>query len=96
MSETWEQNARRDLQPKMASSAYVITLTPDDELDPKVALETGYAVLLDKPIVLVGWPGRSIPPGLRRVAHTVIELSAPLSEEAGAQELMARLGALDL
>ena len=88
-------HARRELGPKMASSAYVITIAPDDEVDPKVALETGYAILLNKPILLVGWPGRSIPAGLRRVATEVVELSAPISTERGQQELMARIAAFN-
>lgn len=88
---TWEQHAREDLAPKVASSAYVMTLTPGGEIDPQLALETGYAVLLNKPMVVVSWPGRSVPDGLRRYAHRVIELTAPLGTDAGQQELMARL-----
>lgn len=92
---TWEEHARRDLASKVASSAWVVTLNPADEIDPKVVLETGYAVLLDKPIILVAWPGRStIPPGLRRIAHEVVELSAPLGTDAGQQEFMARLAVI--
>jgi nucleoside 2-deoxyribosyltransferase len=92
-AETWEDRARRDLEPKVASSAYVISLAPE-KIDPKVALEMGYALLLDKPIVAVVPPGRSISRNLGRVAERVIRLSAPLSTEAGTQELMAALGSL--
>ena len=91
-TEAWEQHARRTLAPKIASSAYVITINPSDEIDPKIALETGYAVLLGKPIILVSWGGRDVNPGLARIATRHIALSSPLSTPAGQQELMAELG----
>lgn len=93
MSEDWEDHARRELGPKMASSAYVITINPGKDIDPKVALETGYAVLLGKPIILLAEPGQPILPGLRRIATEVIQLTEPFATEAGQQELMARLAA---
>ncbi len=94
MTEDYFEHARRELAPKIASSAYVITINPSEEIDPKIAMETGYAVLMGKPIILVADDRRPVNPGLRRIATEVIELASPLSTDAGRQELMARLGAL--
>ncbi len=90
----WEDHARRELGPKMASSAYVITINPTGDIDPKIALETGYAILLDKPIVVLAQPGDPVLPGLRRIATKVVELRAPITTDAGKQQLMAELAAI--
>ena len=85
---------KRDAVPKIASSAYVMNIVPDaDEIDAKVCLEIGAAILMNKPLVLVVTPGRPLPPGsnLRRVATEVIE--ADLNTDAGKQHLTARLAA---
>jgi nucleoside 2-deoxyribosyltransferase len=93
-SKDWAEHARRELAPKMASSAYVITINPDD-IDPKIALETGYAILLDKPIVLLVPVGKRVNPGLRRIATKVVELRSPLDTDAGQQQLMAALATMN-
>jgi hypothetical protein len=70
-------------------------LNDPTDIDPKVALETGYAILLGKPIVLVVSPGTTANVGLRRIATKVIELQQPLGTEAGAQQLTAELAGFD-
>lgn len=91
----WKDQDRRDLVPKLASSSYVVALDPGPNVDPQQALELGYAVLLDKPIIVVVQAGRAdeVNPGLRRIAHSVIQLRQPLTTDAGAQQLMAELAA---
>lgn len=77
----------------MASSAYVASLCPDDgEFDVKFALETGLAVLLDKPIIAIALAGRTVPPGLARVAHAVLEVD-DIDTAAGQTELGQKLQA---
>jgi len=93
---SWEDRARTELAPRIASSAWVITINPGGDLDPKVALETGYAVLLDKPIVVVSETGRPVSRNLRRLATEVIELTAEPGTDAHHQELMARLAAITI
>lgn len=83
MAERWEQAAREDLAPKVASSAYVMAIAAAGDVDPKQALEIGYAILLDKPIVVVVPAGREVPPGLARLARRVVRLrSGPATDEA--------------
>lgn len=69
----WLAHARDELVPMIADSALTMTLVPD-EPDPKVAVELGYSILLDKPIVLVVPEGRTIPEHLARVADMVIPM----------------------
>ncbi len=66
------ERGKREMAPKLSSSAFVMALDPGDEIDPKIALEIGYAVLLNKPIMVVAKPGRSND-GLRRIATRVLE-----------------------
>lgn len=74
--EQWDvfvADARRQaIQPIMESAA-VIVLLPGSEVDVKVCLEIGAAVLLDKPILAIALPGRPVPVVLRRIATHVIE-----------------------
>lgn len=87
---------RADAVSKIAESALTISLVPggdeaDDHFDVKFAVELGASIMLDKPIVLLAIPGRVIPPGLRRVAHAVIELEHDLDTEAGQQEAQTKI-----
>jgi len=83
--------ARRELDPKMRSSTFVVTVNPAGPIDPKIAIETGYAVLLDKPIILVVAPGLTVNAGLRRIAREVVELTSPLDSMGGQAQLQAAL-----
>jgi hypothetical protein len=76
----------------MAESAFVMSLVPGGEPDLKFAVELGLAIMLDKPVIAVAFAGLDVPPGLRRVAHAVIELEHDLDTEAGQQELHRKLG----
>lgn len=72
----------------MDRSAYVMSLMTDaDEFDAKFAIETGMAIMLDKPIVLLVMPSTKIPFKLRKVADEII--TADLDTEQG-QEYAAR------
>lgn len=67
------------------SSAYVISLVPDaKKLDVKFAVELGLSIMMNKPIIAIVIPGVIVPPGLRKVAETIIV--ADLDTEAGRNE----------
>lgn len=83
-------HARKELAPKMANSAFVISVNTE-EIDPKIAMETGYAILLGKPILLVAFPGQTLHPGLQRVADKVVTLEHPLDSDAGQIQLQAAM-----
>lgn len=65
--------AERDMFPKMKASSMSLIIGTS-ECDAKLALEVGAAVLLDKPLLVVIPPGRTISATLRRVATHVVEI----------------------
>jgi hypothetical protein len=80
---------RRDTLHKMESSAFVASLLPRGEFDVKFALETGTAVMLGKPIVVIVQPGGEIPGKLGLVADEIVE--ADVDTEEGRQQIAAAL-----
>jgi hypothetical protein len=80
---------REDLVDKMTDSALVLSIVPTGEPDLKLVIETGLAVLLDKPIVLVLQPGAEPSENMRRLARgTVFDIDT----EEGQRQLRAVLG----
>jgi hypothetical protein len=71
--QAWARRVRDDLVPKLASSAVMMTLVPDGDADVKIAVELGFSILLDKPIIAVVQPGTRVPDHLVRVADAIIE-----------------------
>jgi hypothetical protein len=70
----------------MGASDVSLTIVPVvGGADPKLLLEIGAAIWCDTPIVAVVFSGRAVPPGLRRVAHAVIEEADPESPEGRAR-----------
>lgn len=86
----WVQHIREDTVKKMADSAFVMSIVPSGETDIKFAVELGLSIMLDKPIVAIAMNGTEVPPGLRRVAHAVIEVP-DIDTEAGQVELKRQL-----
>jgi hypothetical protein len=79
-SDEWRDyvaRVRAELLPKLADSALSLSLVPDDmaKADVKFMLETGAALCMDKPIILVVSPGTKIPAGLARAADEIVELA---------------------
>lgn len=69
--EAFERDVRENLFPKVADSAFVMSIVPD-EPDVKICLELGAAVFYNKPLVLVCFNGREIPAKLRKIADEVV------------------------
>ena len=82
--ETFVKHAREETLRAMDDSAFVMSLIPH-EPDVKFAVELGFAIMLDKPILAVAMPGADVPPKLRLVADEVIE--ADVDVEAGRQRV---------
>lgn len=65
---------RRDALEKIDASAFVASVVPSMEnVDLKFAMETGAAIMLDKPILLIVFPGSDVPPKLRMIADEIVE-----------------------
>lgn len=74
-SEEWKEYARdaqENLVPKIQDSA-VTAMLYSDPPDAKLAIELGYSILLDKPLLVMVAPGQRIPEHLCRIADGVIE-----------------------
>ena len=69
----WEQYIRDELVPRIADSTATLSLVPQGETDIKFAVELGLSIMMDKPLILVVLPGRTVPQRLRRAADAVIE-----------------------
>lgn len=70
----WARRVVWDLVPKIAASHYFVTYTrTDGEADVKLAVELGFAVLMDKPIIALVAPGARVPNKLVLVADAIIE-----------------------
>jgi hypothetical protein len=94
----WERlvdDFRRDALDKITDSKAFISIVPDtDDLDVKMAMELGAAIMMDKPICLLQMPGRKIPGSLRRLASRVI-IGDP-DTEAGRDQIAQEIEAFVL
>lgn len=70
--EEFAEAVQEDLYPKIESSALVMTLFAGP-VDVKLALEMGFALLMDKPIVVAKFPGTTLSEKLMKVADIVID-----------------------
>jgi nucleoside 2-deoxyribosyltransferase len=85
----WAKEVREGLIPKMADSSAVVSLVPSGDTDVKFAVELGFSIMLDKPIIAVVQPGSKVPAKLVKVADYIVE--ADLDSEQGRQRLNQRV-----
>jgi hypothetical protein len=63
-----------ELIPKIDQSAIAISLVPGgNKTDVKFAVELGFMIMLDKPIIAVVAPGAKVPRKLAKVADEIVE-----------------------
>lgn len=89
----WAQSALDDLVPKMQDSSVIVSLVPRGPSDIKFAVETGLALMLDKPIILMVAPGTQVPAKLAQVADAIIEYG-DLSDPATSHRLTFEVNAV--
>ena len=83
----YADQVRADLIPKLRDSAVTLSLFPGgdlEDLDIKFMMETGAAICLGLPIVLVIRPGTIVPAGLARAAEEIVELDLDAPDVATA------------
>jgi nucleoside 2-deoxyribosyltransferase len=85
--QAWARRVLADLVPKLTESDCTVSLLPRGESDVKFAVELGFSIMLDKPIIAVIEPGQQIPARMLRVVDEVVE--GPLD----APDFQERLGA---
>ena len=89
----WEAHVKRTLFPQVDGSAVWLGISPSGQPDAKFCVELGAAILYDKPILVVCPRGRTVPPGLRRIAHAVVE-DVEWGTEAGREAVQRALAGL--
>jgi nucleoside 2-deoxyribosyltransferase len=95
----YAERVRRELIPMIKESAVTLSLVPPDgEVDVKFAVELGFMIMLDKPIIAVVSSGRKVPLKLVKVADEIVEgdVGDPGFEErfkAAIDRVRTRLGA---
>jgi DNA-binding CsgD family transcriptional regulator len=85
--QAWARRVLTELVPKLSDSDCTISLMPRGEADVKFAVELGFSIMLDKPIIAVIEPGQQIPARMLRVVDEVVE--GPVD----APDFQERLGA---
>lgn len=72
----WLEYADRaisELVPKIRDSAVTVSLVPKGQTDVKFAVELGFSIMLDKPIIAVVLPGTKVPSKMVAVADEIVE-----------------------
>lgn len=69
----YAEDVKARLVPMVKDSALTMALYSGGDPDPKQAIEFGYMVLLDKPIILTVTPGAKVPDKVARVADEIVE-----------------------
>jgi hypothetical protein len=70
----YQRRIRAELIPMIKDSAVTVSLVPGDgKLDVKFAVELGFMIMLDKPIIAVIPSGRKVPLKLAKVADEIVE-----------------------
>jgi len=82
----WEQDVLESLVPKLETSEIVATIYTGGH-DVKLAVELGFAVLMDKPIIILAQEGVVVPETLTRIARVIVIID--LHNESG-REIAAR------
>jgi nucleoside 2-deoxyribosyltransferase len=69
----WARRMLSDLVPMISDSDCTVSLLPHGEPDVKFAVELGFSIMLDKPIIAIVDPGQQIPARLLRVVDEIVE-----------------------
>lgn len=90
----WAQRVERELVPMIRDSAVTMQIVSGTEPDVKIAVELGFMILLDKPIILAVLPGVQVPPKLMVVADAIVEFDEhdPDGTQRRLGEAVRRLG----
>lgn len=80
----WEANVHEQLIPQLRSSGAVAQIVPRGDTDVKFAVELGFSIMMNKPILAMVQPGSEVPEKLRLVADVIVEVD--LDSEVGRRE----------
>lgn len=84
----WIHHVLDEMEPKMASSAVVVSMVPEDrEGDVKFWVELGASIMLGKPIIALVLGDREVPPKLALIADEVVR--CPQGVDPAASDALA-------
>jgi nucleoside 2-deoxyribosyltransferase len=69
----YAEDVKKNLIPKLRGSACTVSIVPEGDTDVKFAVELGFSIMLDKPVIAVVAPGTKIPSKLALVADVIVE-----------------------
>lgn len=89
----YADHVRKELIPKIRGSSVAMSMLTGSDFDPKIAVETGYMVLMDKPIITLVVPGVKVPNKLALVSDEIVEADMDKPEETARRiaEAMKRI-----
>lgn len=85
--EEWAKDVVETMLPKMRDSAVVASIIPEhpSKSDVKIWVETGAALFLGKPLILIHTGDHPIPEKLARVADEIVHVENLMAANAGEQ-----------
>lgn len=90
-AKAWVRHVLREMAPKMADSALVISMVPEDrEGDVKFWVELGASIMMDKPIIAIVLGDAPVPAKLAKVADEVVRCPNGV-DPASSEELAAAI-----
>jgi hypothetical protein len=93
-AKAWVRHVLDDMEPKLSSSALVISIVPEDrEGDVKFWVELGASIMMDKPIIAMVMGDAPIPDKLRLVADEVVRCPRGVDPSAS-EDLKAAISRL--
>lgn len=80
---SYRDRVRNELVPMIEASALVTSIIPEDgKADVKFAVELGFSIMMDKPIIAMVQAGTKIPEKLARVVDKFVEIDWGHPEKA--------------
>jgi hypothetical protein len=87
----WIKHVLDELVPMIEDTSLTISIVPRIGTDVKFAVELGFSIMYDKPIILAVFPGTVLPDHLRRVADEIVEFSDGDDDDANRSQLHAAI-----
>ena len=75
-SEEWleyAEHVKEELIPKLEGSAVAMMVVSENKVDVQFAVQLGFSIMMDKPLIAVVTPGSKVPDKLAKVADRIVE-----------------------
>ncbi|WKW87107.1 deoxycytidylate deaminase [Microbacterium phage Nicole72] len=89
----WAKHVLDEVVPMIDRSTVFVSLVPTSEVDIKFAVETGLALMMDKPMIVAVAPGTRVPAKMLALADAVVEFdpSQPDATQARLNEAFKQI-----